>query len=664
MPNAPRVAILGHALWQRRFGGDAGIVGRTVPLGGEAHTIVGVLPRGFVPAILPDAQIFRPLRLNLATPSRGAVILRVVARLRDGLTLEEARARAGVLAQQLEAAHPRTNHRARIALVALRDDVAGPVRAALFVLLGAAALVLLIACANVANLSLARGLGRARELAVRAALGATRPQIVAELMTESALVAVAGSLLGALLASWGIDALTAVAPAGIALAPGGLGSPLTLASIASAFAILTTVLFGLVPALRASDDRDARALREGARSTGAAGRWVRGGLVIGEIALATLLLAGAGLLLRSLLTLRAFDLGFDPTGTVAGRIVPAPGDYRTPEELAALYDRVLERASAAPGVETAALISILPFGGDNDTSFEIEGRPLPERDDEVPVAWYRLVSADHLRVMGIPLLRGRTFEPTEPAPVIVVNETMARRYWPGEDAVGRRIRPDRDSPWFTIVGVARDMRSRGAAERPIAEMYVPYRFLPGRGMWVVVRGPAGAGGSGASTAALHAAVRTAVREADARLPVANLASLEAMLGEARAQQRLLAQLTGTFSLLALLLAAAGIYGVLAHAVARRTAEIGVRFALGARRRDVYGLIVGDALRLGIAGLGLGLAGALAGARGLRAVLFDTSPADPLTFGLTLGLLLAVTLAAAYLPARRASRIDPATALRA
>jgi putative ABC transport system permease protein len=669
VPNAPRVAIISHELWLRRFGGDRSILERAVALGGDPHTIVGVLPPGFVPAIQPDAEIFRPLRLNLANPSRGAIFLRTIGRLRPGVTLDEARARADVLARRLETAWPRTNRGVRINLIPLQERVVGPVETPLLALLGASVLVLLIACANVANLSLARGLSRTREVAVRLALGASRGRVALDLLTESLLLSIAGGAAGVIVALWALRAFTTYAPVPPALTrilPGAdAESTWPVLLFAAGLTMATTVLVGLIPALRVSRGAEASALRDHQRTATPASNRVRQALVVAEIALACVLVVNAGLLARSFERLRTFDLGFDPSPrTLAGRVVPAPAKYRTPEQLAALYDALLARASTIPGVSDAALTSILPVGGDSDQSLEIEGRPPGNTDRDDPVAWYRLVSSGHLRLMGIPLARGRAFGPTEPAPVTIVNQTMAARYWPGQDPIGRRVRTGPEAPWLTIVGIARDMRSRGPAESPIVEMYVPYRFQSERGMWILLqKSETGSSGATVSAASLAPALGEAVRSVDADLPVANIGTLEEKAALEVAQPRFVAGLTALFGTLALVLAAAGIYGVLAYSVAQRTAEIGVRMALGARATDVVWLIVGQATRLALVGVAVGVLGAVLAARGVRTLLFEVSPTDPVSFGLTMVLLALCAAAAAYLPARRATRVDPVVAMR-
>jgi putative ABC transport system permease protein len=467
-----------------------------------------------------------------------------------------------------------------------------------------------------------------------------------------------------LLATWAVRALVAAAPVPASIQPllpaVGTAFVWPAALVAAAATIATMVLAGLLPARRVARAAAAAALRDTTRTATPATHRVRQALVVAEIALACVLVVNAGLLARSFERLQSFDAGFDASPrTLAGRIVPAPAKYRSPEHLAALYDRVLERAAAIPGVTRAALTSILPFGGDNDMSIEIEGRPPATLDQDDPVAWYRLVSSDHLRVMGIPLARGRAFQPVEPAPVVIVNETMAARYWPGQDAIGRRVRWDNEAPWATVVGIARDMRSRGPLEPPVVELYVPYGLQAERGMWVLLQTKS----AGANAAALAQGLRDAVRAVDPDLPVAAIATLDEMAARQIAQPRFVAVLTALFGTLALVLAAAGIYGVLAYSVAQRTAEIGVRMALGARARDVVSLVVGQAARLALAGVALGAAGALGASRGVRTLLFEVSPADPPTFAITIAALAVTAAAAAYLPARRATRIDPVVAMR-
>ncbi len=658
LPDAHRVTIISDGLWARRFGREPGIIGRIVTLSGEPHEIVGVAPAEFRPGILSNATLWRPRRMNAANPARGAIILRVIARLGPGLSVAEASSGLAALARQLERRYPQSNTGVSFTIVPLRDQVVSDVRPALLVLLGAVGLVLLIACVNVANLLLARGAQRAREIAVRRALGAGRLRVVRQLLTESILLAAVGGGAGVLVGLWGVSALIAIAPAGVPRL-----DEVHMDSAVLTFAIaligVTGVLFGLAPAWHAARDMFADRLKEGGRGTaGSAGGRTRRALIVAEVALALVLLVGGGLLFRTFLQLQRVNLGFDPDRVIVGAVNPPRQQYPEPKALVAFYDRVLEAASALPGVERAALSSIVPLGGgDSDVGFEIEGRPAPPTDAQVPAAWYRLVSADYLTLMRIPLRRGRLFAAREAAPSIVINETMARRYWAGEDPIGRRIRTGPQQPWFTIAGIVGDVKVRGAARDTEAEMYVPYWHMPEPGINIVLK-------TAVDAAALAGPMKQMVQRLDPAMPVSRIASMPQLAARSIQQERFSALLVGVFAGIALLLAAVGIYGVMSYLVAQRTAEIGVRLALGAAERQIFGLVIGDALRLTAIGVALGALGALGLGQALRRLLFGVGTADPLTFLSTAAVLVAVAMLATYLPARRAMRVDPIEALRA
>jgi putative ABC transport system permease protein len=659
VPNAPRVVVLSHGLWQRRFGGDRAMVGRSIILGGEPHEVIGVMPDGFRPAVLPQAELWRPRRLNTANPSRGAVVLRIVARLPDGVTLEQARGSADVLSRRLEQRYPETNTGARINIVSLQEQVVGQMRPGLLVLLGAVGFVLLIACVNIANLLLARASGRGREIAVRMALGAVRLRVVRQLLTESILLACLGGALGVLLGVWGVALLVSIAPAG-APRTDEIGLDGMVLGFAAALTLLTGLLFGLVPALQVSRPELTPALREGGRgSAGPAGQRVRRALIVSEVAVALMLLVGSGLLLRTFLRIQSVDLGFDPDNVLVGLIVPPQVKYRNDTERAVLYDRLLERIQALPGIESSALASVIPLGGDSDMTILIEGQPVPRSSSEAQATWYRLVSADYLQTMGISVRSGRMFEAGEPAPILVVNETAARRFWPGQDPIGRRVRFDdaASAPWFTVVGVAEDVKMRGARGGARAEVYIPYWQMPEPGVNVVLK-------AAGDPTLLIGPLRQAVREVDPDMPVSNLTPMATVVSDSIAEPRFLAMLVGVFAALALILAAIGIYGVMSYAVLQRTSEIGVRMALGAGRNEVFGLIVGDGLTLAGTGIGIGLVASFALARSIRTLLFGVGAIDPLTFVVTTVTLLAMAALACIVPAYRATRVDPMVALKA
>jgi putative ABC transport system permease protein len=658
VPNAPRVAVIGHGLWQRRFGSDASVVGRSVLLSGEPHEIIGVAPRGFRPIVNDSAEIWRPLRIDTANPARGMVVLRDVARLAEGTSIERAQAAADILARQLERAHPEYNEKTAFLLTPLRDRVVGDIESGLLAMVGAVGFVLLIACANIANLLLARGSARVRELAVRAALGAGRGRLLRQLLTESLVLSIAGGVCGALLGVWAVDALVAIAPRS---APrlDEITLDRTVFVFAAALAGLTGLLFGLAPARHLSRGGASHSLKLTTRgSAGRAGSRLRRGLIAAEVALALMLSTGAGLLVQTFAHLQSADLGFEPDNVISGYVnPPRAAGYDSRAKHLAFYDQVYARAQALPGVEHVALASVLPFSGDNDSDFRIEGRPQPTAQSQTPVSWYRLVSASYFDTMGIRIVRGRKFEPREAAPSVIVNETFQRTYFPGEDPLGRRIRFG-NGEWATIVGVAQDVKVRGAREATYVETYIPYWQMTEPGMNVLLKMK-----GGGSPAQLIAPLRQAVAAIDRNVPVSGVVMLAELVGDSIENPRFFATLASTFALLALALAAVGIYGVMSYAVSQRTAEIGVRMAVGASAPDVFRLVIADGLKVTLVGVAAGIGGSLLVARSLGALLFGVQARDPVTLAITACGLVAVAAAACFLPAWRATRVDAAVALR-
>ena len=476
VPNAPRVVVISDGIWRRHFGAAPDVVGRTVALSGQPHEIIGVLPAGFRPIVSSSAALWRPLRLNTVAPSRGSVVLRSVARLPAGVSIDRAQASANVLARRLEAQHPDFNEKTGINLIGLRDRVVGDIKARSARAARGVAFVLLIACANIANLVMARASSRGRELAVRVALGAGKGRVVRQLLTESLLLAVLGGVAGLILGWWAVDGLVAIAPAS---APriAEVRLDLTVFLFVGLLSVATGVLFGLMPALHSSRRDIVQPLKDAARgNVMAAGRRFRRALIAAEVALALMLLTGGGLLLQTFVHLRATNLGFDPENVLVGSVnPPGAGGYDTAEKHRAFYDQVLERARALPGVRRAALASVLPLGGDSDMTIAIEGRPAPSSRSQTPVTWYRLVSAEYFETMGTRITIGRSFADRPATPSVVVNETFARTYFPGEEPLGKRVRPGSDdSPWFTVVGVSADVKTRGARESTPVEMFIPY----------------------------------------------------------------------------------------------------------------------------------------------------------------------------------------------
>lgn len=659
IPNAPRVTVLSHALWTRRFSADPSVIGRSIPINGESHEIIGVMPAGFRSALVTDAALWRPLRMNPANASRNSAVNRTIGRLKAGVSLEQARAGLAALAKRLEQAHPESDSGKGINPVPMQEQQVGSLKGALFMLQGAVGFVLLIACVNIANLLLSRASGRVREMAVRRALGADRMRIVRQLLTESVLLAIVGGGLGALLGVWGVSALKSIAPYGTPrIAEVGVdGRVLAFAALLS---LATGILFGLVPAIHAARDRFTPALKQGGRGQmGDGGGRVRRVLIVAELALALVLLVGGGLLLRTFMALQSADLGFNPdkvlTGFVSPPIVTGPPKQRIASRIA-FYDAVLARTAALPGVKHAALSSVIPLDGDSDTNFLIEGRPVPTRSADALIVWYRIVSANYFAAMEVPLRRGRLFAEREPSPSLVINETMAKKHWPTEEALGRRIRFEEDGPWFTVIGIVADVQGRGARGPNVVEAYVPYWQMPEPGVNIVLK-------TATDPSALAEPLRRAVKDVDPGVAVAGISTMDQAIIDSIASSRFFALLVAIFATLAVVLAAVGLYGVMSYAVAQRTPEIGVRLALGAAERQIFGLVVGESLKLAAVGLVLGAAGSLAVGQALRQMLFGVGETDVLTFAVTATVLVGVVFLASYLPARRAMRVDPMEALR-
>ncbi|HEX8073331.1 MAG TPA: ABC transporter permease [Pyrinomonadaceae bacterium] len=662
-PKSDRVAVLSYGLWQRRFGGDAGIVGRTINLNGNPTTIVGVMPADFeFPA--PFSQLWTALRFATDTPpSRQAHFLYTRARLKPGVTIAQAEGELRTIAARLRQQYPDTNADRDVRLVPLHAQTVEQARAGLLVLLGAVAFVLLIACANVANLMLARATARHREIAIRTALGAGRWRIIRQLLTESVLLSTLGGALGVLLALWGLDLLTAAVPREFTLYIHGWNQ-IRLDRWVLAFtfgvSVLTGVLFGLVPALQASKTDLNEALKEGGRggATHARKRF-RGALVVAEVALALVLLVGAGLLLKSFLRLIEVQPGFDPHNIVTAQLALPPARYKENAQVVQFFEQLTARVAAQPGVEAVGTIDMLPMAGSGGTTtFIVDGRPLA-RAGVYPEANARTVDPGYFNALRIPVLRGRNFTAQDragAAGVCVVNETFARLFFPGEDAVGKTLRnPDGTNP-FQIVGVVGDIKHFGLDDEAEAYIYAPQLQLPSNGVALVVR-------SRADTAALTAMIRREVRALDPDQPVFDVKTMETRIAETTTPARLGSFLLTLFALVALTLAAVGIYGVMAYSVTQRTHELGVRMALGAQPRDVLRLVVGQAMLLVVGGLALGLVASFALMRWLASRLFQVSPADPTTFAAVTLLLAAVGLLACLVPARRATKVDPMIALR-
>jgi putative ABC transport system permease protein len=669
-PGRSHVVVLNHRLWQRRFGGDPGIIGRSLLLDGEPHTVVGVMPRGFEfpPFWATGAEVWAPMPLSDRATNRHAESLRAFARLAPGATLEEARAELATIAARMEQAEPGTNK--DVVLRALDEVVVGNVRMALLVLLGAVAFLLLIACANVAHMLLARAAARHREIALRAALGASRGRVIRHLLTETLVLAGAGGAAGLALAGAAIRGLIAMSPGNLPRLESATLDWRVLA-VTGAVSLATGILFGLLPALQASRTDLNASLREGDRaSTAGRGRHrLRRLLMASELALALVLLVGAGLMIRTFVALRRFDPGFDPRHVVSAVVSLTGSQAAEPGRRLPFYRAALDRIRALPGVESAATINHLPLAGDVwRTPFHVEGAPV-EAAGEGPRATYRVVSPGYFPAMGLRLVRGRDFgaEDAMEAPgVVIVNESLAQKSWPGIDPVGRRLTLDPDDPvWLTVVGVTRDAVRGEWAARPDPEVYLPLlqsrTYLERRGgpfafMTIVVR-------TSADPAAVAPSVRSAVWEVDGNVAVSDLQTMDDVVAHSTASPRFYLLLLGSFAAAALALAAVGIYGVMSYSVARRRGEIGIRMALGAKPGDVLRLVMGEAISVAAAGALVGLVAALALSRLMSGLLYGVAATDPITFAGVCAVLTVVALAATYIPARRAVRVDPLAALR-
>ena len=671
-PGRAPVVVLGHALWRARFGGEPGLVSRPITLDGRPVTVVGVMPPGFrIPG--SDSELWLPLTIapELTTENnRGSHFLTLVAKTKPGIPLSLASTDVAAAAIGIARDHTGSYTSGYGASVTTwRDEIVGNSRLALFVLLGAVALILLIACANVASLQLARAAGRQRELAIRAALGAGRRRLLAHSFAESGLLALAGGIGGLLLASVTTDVLVALAPADIPRLTEVRFDGAVLAFTA-AVSVLAGVLFGLAPAAQAARIHLNDVLRDGGSGAirGRSGRSLRQGLVVAQCSLALVLMAGAGLLLRSFVRVREVRPGFRVDRALSFRVHLPASRYPDFERQMAFYDEALGRLSALPGVRSAGAINALPLSGrTSDRSFRIEGRPLDL--SKVPDEEIRFASEDYFRTMAVPLREGRFFTDRDNAtspPAAIINEALRRRYWPGETAIGKRIsfRGLKDSPeWREIVGVVGNVRHEGLDAQEQPELYLPIRqpLFPGTSrlaaLYFVME-------TEADPMRLLPAVRSTMASLDGDQPLSDIRTMEERLAASTARRRFSLLLVGSFAWLALGLAAVGIFGVVAHSVSVRDREIALRLALGASPAQAVALIVGEGARLVSAGLLIGTAGALALTRWMSGLLFGIGPSDPLTLAGVAVLLAAVGLAACFLPARRVTKLAPMAVLRA
>jgi putative ABC transport system permease protein len=656
-PGRDGVVVLSHGAWQRRFGSDPSVLGRSVALNGRPCTIVGVMPAGFY---FPsrDAELWTPLALDPAKASRGAHYLGVVGRTKAGVSVRQAEAEMQTVAERLAREFPDTNAGESAAVVQLHEQVVGRIRPALLTLFAAVGFVILIACANVANLLLVRASVRERELAIRTALGASRRRLVMQMLAESVLLAVAGGALGVLLAYLAVPAIRTLSAGSIPRVE-DVAVDARVMGFAALASLLTGVVFGLAPAWQASRASIGDALKEGSRGSASAGGRARGALLVGEMALSMVLLVGAALLLRSFDRLTSVNPGFDAERVLAFQVALPQASYAEDHDRIRFFGDLLQRLEVLPQVRAAGMVQTLPMRGGYVLSFAIQGRPPAKPGDE-PSARHRSVSAKYFATLGIPLLRGRAFGERDVAGapmVAVIDQAFAERHFPNEDPLGRGLDIGNGTEGFyEIVGVVANVHHDGLDADPAPTMYVPFEQDVFSSMWIVAR-------TDGDPAQLAGAARLAVRELDSGLPASRMGPLADAVSDSVAQRRFSMLLLGLFALIALFLAAVGLYGVVAYAVGQRTREIGVRMAIGAQAGDVLRLVLGGGMRLAFAGVAVGTAAALALARLVASLLFEVTPFDPTSYAATALVLLAVAALACYLPASRAMRLDPLAALR-
>jgi putative ABC transport system permease protein len=662
-PGRDEVVIISYSLWQRRFGADPNILDKTIAINNFPLKVIGVMPPHFN---FPKAgEVYAPLELTpQVTGNRLTHQYYVIGRLKPGASIESAQAEIDNISARLEKQYPETNTGWGATVYSLVHDMVRAYDKPIWITMGFVGFVLLIACANIANLMLARASGRRREIALRAALGASRWRIIRQLLTESLIVALIGGTFGVLLGFWGIDALRWSNPGDAAKFAAGwhqLGINVPVLLFTLGLSVFSGLVFGLAPALQVSRPNLIDSMKEGARQVSGSSHRLRSSLVVFEIALSLVLLVGAGLSVRSFLSLVKTSPGFNPDHVMTMRVIAPRAKYRDEPQVAAFYTDLLQRVKATPGVESAALVNYLPLGGSNSSdSYLVEGEPEPQpgREDE---GRYRVATPDYFQTMRIPIVAGRGFTEQDKkgaSPVVIVNETMARKHWPGQSAVGKRIRflgEKEKTPWFEIVGVVEDVTHE--LNLPVTpEYYLPHAQDSWNAMALVAR-------TNVDPTSLAAALRQQVWSIDKDLPVYDVKSMDEVWSLAASMYTFSSVTLGFFAAVALLLASLGIYGVMAFAVTQRTQEIGIRMALGATTPDVLKLVVKHGMKLALLGIVIGLAGAWGLTRFMKHILVGVTPTDLLTFAVVSACLLVAALLACYLPARRATKVDPLIALR-
>jgi putative ABC transport system permease protein len=658
LPNQNNVIVISHGMWQRRFGSDPNILGRTISLSDEPVTIVGVMPAGFYVAGR-TTELWRPLALDPTNSSRGGHFLAVIARLKQGVSLQQAESEMRGIARQLAKQYPDTNADESADTVLLHDLIVGPIRPMLLTLFAAVGMVVLIACANVAHLLLVRASTRERELAIRTAMGAGRSRLVLQMIAESLVLALAGGAAGLLLAYLAIAPIQTLGATSLPRV-----ADITLDRNVLAFAFVVTIatafVFGLAPAWQAARGGVGAVLKESGRSTGARGHRMRGLLLVAEVALSLVLLVGAALLIRSFARLTSINPGFAPEHVLSFQVMLPQTAYPDAAKRDAFFDRLLERLHGTPGVQAAGMTQTLPILADHMTSFSIQGRPPAAPGQELS-ANFRVASPGYFESLAIPVRRGRTFtaHDTAKSPMVaVIDEAFAQRHFPGQDPIGGGIDIGNGTDGFyEIVGVVGSVRHEGLDSSPRPTMYIPYKQDVYSGMVMMVR-------THGDPAQFAGTARQVVRDIDPTLPAFEIAPLSNVITRSVAPRRFSMLLLGMFALVALFLAAVGLYGVVAYAVSQRTKEIGLRMAVGAQRGDVLRLVLGSGMKLAIIGVAIGIGGALALSSYVETMLFDIGRFDTPSYIATAAVLLGVSALACYVPARRAMRVDPLVALRA
>ena len=657
LPKQNNVVVLTHGMWQRRFGGDPQILGRTITLSGEPSTVIGVMPEDFY---FPNrtTEFWRPLGLNPASATRGGHFLATIARVKNGVSFDQADAEMRGIAARLAQQYPATNRDESAETIGLRESIVGPARSILYTLLAAVGIVVLIACANVANLLLVRASVREKEIAIRAAMGASRRRIVAQVLSEGIVLALTGGILGVLLAYLAVPLLRTLGQGNIPRAA-EIALDWRVLAFTVFVTVLTGILFSLAPAWHSARSGLGALLKEGTRSSASIGGLrIRNTLLVLEVALSIVLLVGASLLLRSFVQLTRVDPGFRPEQVLSFSVGLPQTTYPQDANRIAFFDRIDERLHAMPGVRAVGMVQTIPIRADYLLSFSIQGRP--SEPGKEPSANYRAINSGYFEALTIPLLRGRLFTNADVPPrlVAVIDEAFAKQHFAGEDPIGRGIRMGNGTDGFyEIVGVVGSVRHEGLDTNGRPTMYAPFRTDTFSTMWVMVK-------TAEEPLALAPAARQVLRELDAAIPAASLERLDTVVTESVAPRRFSMLLLSAFAVVALFLAAVGLYGVVAYAVSQRTREIGLRMAIGAQCGDVLRMVVGGGMKLATIGVVVGLVTALWLARYVASMLFGVTSLDPVSYGVTAAVLLTVSAIACYIPARRATTVDPLVALRA